>query len=171
MGNDEKNVWKREVIRLITLLAFLLIGFLNDAYSQVKCSKVILNKKKCNIQNGCKSCIISTLTSDTNIFIRQKEGDYVTLRSDAQQNCFALDLFVYKNIISLDSVYYANIRNKELQYIGGFIKGTYTKNGNQIVLSLTFLNAAINSSRTSDHTFIVVYNLKENNVDHIELKF
>lgn len=170
MGNDVKNVWRREKMIIVSIFSLLFLACLNEAQSQVKRSKIVLHEKKCDAPRGCKECTVATFTCDSNVFIRKKEGRYATLRSDAEKECFAVDLFIYKRVISLDSMYYSTIQNKELQYIGGFIKGMYSKKGNEISLSLTFLNAAINSSTPTDHTFLINYNLIKNTIDYIEMK-
>jgi len=144
---------------------------LNAAKLHAKGNEVVLLEKKCDGKSECRSCTVSTFTCDSNILIKQKEGSYMPLRRYAKKECFGVDLYIYKRVISLDSVYYSNIENEDLQYMGSFVEGTYNKNGNEIILSLTFVNLAINSSTPTDHTFLIDYNLTSHTVKHIDLKF
>ncbi|RFS21189.1 hypothetical protein DVR12_17805 [Chitinophaga silvatica] len=121
-------------------------------------------------KSGCQ-CEITRFNLDSGIYMKQLTGEYRINKEDADLKCFALDLWVYNHKLSLDSVYYSNVQNKDLLYIGGFIEGNYVKKENIVKLKLSFINEALNSSRPSDHTFTIEYNLVTHKFGKVELDF
>lgn len=172
MGIHEKNIRSTKIKLILLSIVFICLAFTSgDNFLREKRTSIILQESKCKNKISCKYCMIQQFVCDQNIFFRKKEGEYRSIRNDADQGCFAVDLFLYKHKISLDSIYYGNIQNKELLYIGGFIEGTYLKQNDRIILNLSLLNAAINSSRPTTHFFVIQYNLKKNIVEKIKIRF
>jgi hypothetical protein len=146
-------------------IRYIFICLVSNSIGQLKDKKIILLRVKCYAANKCIECVIDKFECDSNIYIQKKEGKYATLRSDTDVQCFDVDLFLYKHKISLDSLYYASIKNKDLQYIGGFMEGDYLKERNHVSISLTFLNAAINTSSSTEHSFKLIYNILTNEIE------
>ena len=172
MALHAKNIYYSNIkLILLSLVLMSLTSTSKDITQQSKGKDIVLKESKCKNKLSCKSCVVQQFVCDSNIFFQKKEGEYRTDINDADQKCFAVDCFLYKQKISLDSIYYANIQNKELLYIGGFIEGTYLKQGDRIILNLNFLNAAINSSRSTTHCFLIQYNIRKKIVEKVKIKF
>jgi hypothetical protein len=78
--------------------------------------------------------------------------------------CSSLTLMLNNRKVALDSIYYANIQNKEVAYLPGYIKGHYTVNNGIYILTLQYLNEAINSSKPTTHTYTITYDIRRDSI-------
>ncbi len=138
---------------------------------KVQISKVVLSEKLCseNKVDACE-CVKQTFNCDSNIYFL-KRGTSSPYKFDSLAYCFNVKLKIYQKEVSLDSIYYRNIENKKLLYIGEFIEGKYKKDGNIITLNLDFINPAINSSQSTAHEYKVTYDLESNSIMKLEFTF
>ncbi|TWF40532.1 hypothetical protein FHW36_104214 [Chitinophaga polysaccharea] len=152
-------------------IAITICIFYSNVWAQSFTKEVKMIQEKCkSLITKCK-CEISKFSGDRNIYLKQIRGDYRTTKSAADMRCFSLDLWVYGKKLSLDSIYYANIENDDLLYIGDFFEGSYTLSGDQIQLKLTFINSALNTSAPSDHTFLIDFDRSKKKFIQTKLKF
>lgn len=115
-------------------------------------------------------CQSNTLANDSNIVFYTTELG-TPYHFEYYKNCFRTTLSIYGQRVNLDSIYMANIINKDLVYAAGFVEGTYQRKADNIVVELTFINGAINSSRSTAHKFIIVYNIKTRKAARTWFKF
>jgi|GEM_PF-3103170 len=121
----------------------------------------------CESKYGCSKL---AFTFDTCIAIIYKGNHDLTVSEDNYIST-KTELKIYKATISLDSIYKAHVRNKSLPYFSQFYCGSYVVQGNILSLRLTFLNGAINSNKSTSHTYWVRYNIVKGNVVSLRLAF
>lgn len=168
MESIARSSFKENPIAIFFCFMVLCLGFTSNSFSQSVTRISIINEGCKTVKTGCK-CKVSKFSCDPNIYMRQLEGEYRTTKSEANMSCFTLDLLVYGSKISLDSIYYSKIRNKDLLYIGGFIGGVYSRKKDVIELKLSFINRALNTSAPQDHVFALKYDITKKQFTDVKL--
>jgi len=131
---------------------------------------IVLKEVNCLEGKSPCECLNQVFKCDSNIYFI-KTGSSSPYKFDSLAFCFELKMKIYKSLIPLDSIYYSNIQNKSLLYMGEFLDGTYERKGRLLTLELSFLNMAINSSRTTVHRYEIVYDLETAMVKHLGICF
>jgi len=167
MASNTKNALNGKERLMICLICIMGFVFRSEAQNR---SISLIRKESESIRPDCK-CTISRFSIDSNIYIKQLEGKYEITLNKRTATCFETDLLIYNRKISLDSIYYANIKNKDLVYNGLFNGGIYIKDKQIIKLSLDFLNVFLNSSTPSYHTFFIAYDLKKKKIIEAKIQF
>ena len=103
-------------------------------------------------------CVLNRTNIDNmdSIYLAQSETSYDSLF--VRPDCYHIDLHIYSNVISLDSIFERENKDYKGIYWPGYVEGRTEIKDEILEITLFFINKNTNTSRSTLHQFKFNYN-------------
>ena len=107
---------------------------------------------------------------DSSYYLDQKYSDSPYIFEECFQ-CSLLKLVINSYTVDLDSVYRAHFKNNTVQYMAGFVEGSYIASNGLTTINLTFINLRSNTSADTAHEYIIVFDSNRKKIISVDMRF
>jgi len=126
-------------------------GTPNRSYNASKLNRNVESQK-------VNDCVLNRTNIDNmdSIYLVQSETSYDSLF--VRPDCYHIDLHIYSNVISLDSIFERENKDYKGIYWPGYVEGRTEIKDEILEITLFFINKNTNTSRSTLHQFKFNYN-------------